>query len=518
MKKILILCVFGILLFSFDITSAQTKSYNNLYKVSLNNIGEIRNGDFIKGYYIVYFNDRESSKENSFTFAILDENLKEVKTKNFKLENKVYFVDIRYDGSKLYLIQLNMNTKKLEIEIYTTNLDKTASYSKELSKRQLANFNYLVSQENNIGDVITSVENQGIIIKIVSIKMGEMGFEYIFIDKDGKELWTKTFIDKKLAYQSSTTLSILDENHLGFFKLSKNSLATNKFNSTLCILNMKDGELIKEVDLGSDEQEIVPISMDRILGKNELVVTGDYRKGKKMTAKPQGLYLARFDLDGNLLKERFLNFETDFDEFIKLDKKGRDEDNTYSYFHKALLLNNNKVYLVGEEYKKVANGLGIAAAALGSKTAGVSNFRIEDFKIYELDESFELSNIKQIEKSKSTVELLGNYSYLPTTMLAMMMKAMGAFDYQFMQMPKDNSFANIIYTDYDRADQNAKGMVVGGIKIKNDGSISNDKVSVSSNAKAFAVFRSKENYIMIAELTKIKKVKKLDLRLVKFNY
>ena len=98
------------------------------------------------------------------------------------------------------------------------------------------------------------------------------------------------------------------------------------------------------------------------------------------------------------------------------------------------------------------------------------------------------------------------------------MKAMGVFDYQFMQMQKDNSFANIIYTDYDRADQNAKGMVVGGIKIKNDGSISNDKVSVSSDAKAFAVFRSKENYVMIVEIKKIKKARDVDFRLVKFNY
>ncbi len=97
--------------------------------------------------------------------------------------------------------------------------------------------------------------------------------------------------------------------------------------------------------------------------------------------------------------------------------------------------------------------------------------------------------------------------------IALYLKAMGAFDYDFTTGEKDNSTFEVCYSDRVRTSE-YKGQTFNAIRY-NGQKFSVDKIELKSKASTLKVFPAKAGSVMIMEY--FKKDKRLEFRLEKLG-
>src|SRR5690606_9622755 len=126
----------------------------------------------------------------------------------------------------------------------------------------------------------------------------------------------------------------------------------------------------------------------------------------------------------------------DFSAHLPTNKKGKIDELGFLFVHKTIKTPDGKVFVVGEGYKRKANAGGIALnvlAAAGGGTSGAGNTKIvvTDMVLMEFDEKYSLKNASIYEKTSNTAESSSMSDYNSQHMIAVYLKAIGAFDYEF---------------------------------------------------------------------------------------
>jgi hypothetical protein len=209
-----------------------------------------------------------------------------------------------------------------------------------------------------------------------------------------------------------------------------------------------------------------------------------------------------------------MSWEKDMSKFLKVDQKGRVSDLGYVYIHRLMQTEDGKMFAIGEGYKKVADGAGIALNVLsGGYNAGMSKLKINDMLLLELSPNFELTNAKIYEKRNNNFSLSTGTDFLTPHTLAVYAKASGAFDYTYTQMGQNNASFVSAYTDYEK-NKGYKGMTFNSISYY-DGKITTDKINLKTDATRMQVLPAKPGSILLMEY--FKKEKRLELRMEKLN-
>jgi hypothetical protein len=199
---------------------------------------------------------------------------------------------------------------------------------------------------------------------------------------------------------------------------------------------------------------------------------------------------------------------------LKIDHKGRVSELGYVYFHSLQQTEDGKIFAIGEGYKKVADGVGIAMNLLsGSYSAGMSKLKITDMLLLELSKNFELEGAKIYEKNNNNFSISTGSDFLTPHSLALVAKTYGAFDYSFTQIGKNHASFTSGYTDYERS-KDYKGLTFNSISYY-DGKISTDKINLKTSAKWLSILPAKPGSVLIIEY--FKKDKRLDMRMEKIN-
>ena len=151
--------------------------------------------------------------------------------------------------------------------------------------------------------------------------------------------------------------------------------------SWLLGLDINTGKKTFEISTEAEDYKFYPMNTSAIAGSTDVLLLGTYYEPDGKVMKDASLGLAAWTINsaGKIVSKKYNSWGNEIGKYLSLDKKGRVADVGYIYFHKILQTSDGNFFAIGEGYKKVVSGLGVAANILSGFGGGRSN--ISTFKI-----------------------------------------------------------------------------------------------------------------------------------------
>lgn len=515
MKKLLSSFV---LLLCIVAANAQSISIDNVRRMALRTTDAIKEGTDVKGYYFFYVSDKIDKKTNEYTLRILDNNLKVLKDIKFQDSKDVTILESSFNGTDLIFLFYNEHDRTFEYQVYGANGQKKPfSYSRDLSKKEKryleATYLQSADDEDQTYKGLYPIEGKGFISNMPSREDKDYTFQIDFFSTEKKKQWTyiptegaKRFIGDYLGAANGVV-------YIEVLKFG--SVFDQKPESVVVGLDLETGKQLFEKSTDS-KYRFYPASMSQT-NTGEAFIYGEYYDVNGNIAKDKSLGFAFWNLDtkGKIQSEKYVSWETDMGRFINVSSRGKIEDFGYMYVHNIIQAADGNIYAIGEGYKKVVSGLGVAAKLL-TRNSNISTIKIKvtDMILIKFDKNFNVKEVKIYEKNDNSVELQAGSEFVSAPLLGKMIKYYyGDFDYEYTQTNKDVSSFTICYSDYVRG-KDYKGSTFNSISY-NDGKITTDHINTKSEAYRSRVLPGKQGQVLVLDY--YKKEKKLEAHFEKLN-
>jgi len=517
-----IFIVTGLLFLSKNILAQGKLSIDNVRQIYIRNSGEIMDGEELKGYFTFYVSDKVDRKTNEYTVQILDNNLNKVKDIVFEDDKNVEVLESSYNGNSIMFLFFNDKEKTLEYRAYGFDGKMKSTYTKELTKRSrnLIEETYGSKSEEGSNEALFSVGDKGF-TTVFPVKEGKYySYEVNFFFTDQRKQWAYEAAEEQDDKWCSAVYLGASETTVLFEVVKQKRLLTGQPHSWLLGLDIATGKKTFEISTEAEDYKFYPMNISPIAGSSDVLLLGTYYEpdGKVMKDASLGLAAWTINSEGKITSKKYNSWENEIGKYLSLDKKGRVADVGYIYFHKVLQTSDGNFFAIGEGYKKVVSGAGVALNALsmlGGGRSNISNFKIKvtDLVTVQFNNKFDVKGAQIYDKNNNSVELPAGAGYLSPHTMALMIKAWREFDYDFTQTNKEHSRFSIGYHDYERS-KDFKGQTFNSITY-DGGKTTTDRIELTSKAKWMRVFPAKTGSIMIMEY--FKKDKRLEFRLEKMN-
>jgi hypothetical protein len=520
MKKILLLTL--ICFTAVCNIEAQNKlNISDVKKVNVRNSGEIMDGDEVRGYFVFYVSDKIDKKTNEYTVQVSDNNLNKVKDIVFQSDKNDQILEASYNNNSIMFLIHNRKEKTLEYRCFGFDGKQKSTYTKELSKRSEALLEQTYKDEEGQNEALFNVNNNGF-VTIYPVREGKhYSYEINFFFSDRNKSWSyEAAEEQEDKYNSALYLGCTDS--IVFFEVIKRKKLMSRDNQNWILgINIFTGKKDFEFSTELEDYNFYPLNMARLNGTSNILLVGTYYEAGKEPGRDNTLGLAAWTVSsqGKVLAKKYNPWDGAIGKYLPTDAKGRVEDIGFLYFHKLMQTEDGNFYAVGEGYKKVVSGLGVASKVLGAMNngggLGVSAFKVKvtNMVVAQFDQNFNIKNAKVFEKRHNTIELSTGYEFLTPHTMALIARASGAFDYDFTQTDKFHTRITVGYSDYEKT-SDYKGRTFNSITYI-DGKLSTDKINLNSKSTWMRIFPAKPGYISILEY--FKKEKTLEMRLEKIN-
>lgn len=511
----------GLMLLGLQSMAQSKLSIQNVYRVTLRNSGTIVENEQIKGYYFLYQSDKVDKKTNEYTLQIIDENLNKIKDIKFQDSKDIVLLESTFNGNSIAFLFYNDKENSLDFRLYGLDGKQSLTYNKILDKKSERYFKYQLetngSSEESENVNMFDIPGKGFISVTPLRENRKYTYDVNFYASGKRKMWTYNPIeDGKFANAqflgANDSVAVIEV-------LSKEKLTSREMESTLLGINLENGRKVFEIRTQDGKNQLYPMNISVLRnGGSQFMITGPYYEGtdRVMQDKSTGMGVWVVNNQGKIVKSKYMSWAKDLSKYLAVDQKGRIDALGYVYIHKIMQTETGRIFVVGEGYKKVADGVGIAINVLsGGYNAAMTKLQITDMLMLELSENFELQNAKLYEKNKNNFSLGGYTSadFMTPHTLALVAKSAGAFDYTYSQMGKNNASFVSAYTDYERS-KGYKGLAFHSISYY-DGKLSTDRINLKSDASRMIVLPAKPGSVILMEY--FKKDKRLDLRMEKIN-
>ena len=516
-NKLYMVLPFCLLLATTAAHSQNKLSIDKVYKVTLRNSGTITENNQIKGYYFLYMSDKVDKHTNQYTLQIVDENLNKLKDIKFTDSKDIVLLESSYNGSSLGFLFFNDKENSLEYRLFNMDGKQSFSYSKVLDKKSEAYFKaqmkMSLSEESENKNVF-DIPSKGYLSVTPLRENRNYTYEVSFYASDKRRSWTYNPVEdgKFAAAQylgSNDSIALIEV-------MSKDKLMSKDVETSIVGINLANGRKAFETRAQDGKFQLLPMNVTKMRNSSDFIVVGLYYDGgdRVLTDKSDGLGIWLMDNKGKIVKSKYVSWNKDLAKHLKVDQKGRIGDLGYLYIHRIMQTEDGKIFAIGEGYKKVADGVGIAMNILTqSYTSGVTKLKITDMLMLEMSPGFELTNAQIYAKNNNSFSLSTGSDFASPHSLALFAKAYGAFDYTYSQMGADNASFSSAYIDYEKS-KGYKGSVFNAISYY-DGKLSTDKINLKTDATNLVVLPAKPGSVLLIEY--FKKDKRLDLRMEKIN-
>ena len=500
-------------------TQAQTLTIENVQKVTLRNSDAIKEGSEVKGYYFFYVSDKIDRKTNEYTLQIADNNLKKLKDIKFQDSKDIRILESSFNGTDLIFLFYNDDARTLEYQVFGADGKRKNTYTRELSKKdkRYLEATYLATNDED-GDYrgLYPIEGKGFISNTPSREDKDYTFEIDFYSTEKRKQWSyiptegskKCVGDFLGCYKGVVFLEVL----------KYTGLLDGKPDSYLVGLDLETGKQLFENSTDNAKYKFYPTSLS-IVNENKPVLYGEYFSpdGNVVKDKSLGFAFITIDEKGKFISEKYDSWALDMARVLDVSSKGKIDELGYMFVHKIIQTADGNIYAIGEGYKKAASGLGIALKILsGGGGSGVSAMKIvvTDMITIKFDKDFNVKEAKIYEKNKNNIMLPEGYGTISTMLLGKVVKYnFGGFDYEYMQVNKDNTSFTVCYSDYVK-EKGYKGGTFNSITI-NEGKITTDKINTKSDASSSHVLPGKQGQVLLIEY--YKKAKRIDVHFEKLN-
>ena len=507
------------LLFVFQL-GAQSYTLEGISSVSSNGIKPIMNGKEVSGYVVFYKKDKKDSKNDNYGFDLVDEKLNKVSSVKVVLPTGSVFLQSVYNGEALGLMFYDPYKKNYIFKSYDKKLTLLGSrITEKPNKWEQATLNQMDGADTD--EVfyfygIRPVPGKG----FVRTGYGKSSdqFKVTMYDNNFKEKWAYETPKTAKGYEVFM-LSDINTQYVTGMTLRRNGLLSHKFDFFLTIFNADTGEKMVDVSVEKPNQNLSISATILQEGSDELMLQGEFydMDAKPMVHKSKGFYLKTFELKtGKETGEHLYSWDKDVAKLFDAKAKESIEDKYLNYPLSLFKTANGHFYMVFEQYKKVADGAGIAMRALGGETS-VAKVKVGNMWLLEMDADLNPLAIQYYEKDGSSVKLPPGTDMAGTGLAGFVIKWIGGFDYQFLQQSNDGAAFNIAYINYDREKGSKTKTIVGNIFLPKDGTLSFDKVDITAPKNTvFYLYPAQGNAVMVSQF--LKKEKTLEFKLVKLNY
>lgn len=510
--KLIYLClIIGLSTTSFS----QTASFDDILSIQLRDMGVIKNGTSISGYFMFYEIDKVDRKNRKFLLNILDENLNIVAKKNIINSKHTDLVDAAFNNQHIMLKFYDAREKTYSFKSYDLNGEKSKGAKRELKKKEYTKPIYMKGEGLlTHGNAFFAIPDQGF-VQYASVKNKKWGYIIDFLGPDSKASWKYKSNKDLKELQFANYLVANEDMLLSNITILKNGFGKNAESGVLAI-DVNTGKKIFEKRFGTKiPTEILNGYIDE--EKEEIIVFGlYYKEGAKTGAKSKskGLFAYTIGFDGKVKSKKYLSWDKDVSRHLKMNNKGKMDGGKYIHFHDIVKTADGKTLAVGEQFAKKIDGLGVAANIAFGGGFSVTKLTIEDVMIFQLDENLDLEDVKVFEKSKSDVQL--DMDLYGPQVMAHFANRLGFFDYAFTQQNEDKSLITFGYVDYERRKGEKNGWTYGAISYI-DNEFKSDKIKLDRKKKVSSrVLPAIPGYVLLAEYHR--KNKTLDLKMEKINF
>jgi hypothetical protein len=497
---------------------AQNKlSIDKVYSAYLRSSGTISAQGQIKGYYFLYQSDKIDKYTDEYTLQILDENLNKVRSIKFEDSKKLSLLESAFNGNTISFLFKNEDMKTLDMKIYDLDGKLKYTYSRELDKKTddlMKQYEMLHTDEGTNKNVF-DLGDRGY-VSVLPMREGKARtYEVDYYSSQTKKQWTYSPDDAE-KYSFAEYLGCTDSLII-LEVLKRNHLLSKDITSHLVGINFVTKKKQFDLDYINDDHKMLPAYVGTVEGTGNLLVMGPYYDKDQNMGKDFSKGLAAYEITktGKILSKTYNAWEGDFGRYLPTNNKGKIDQVGYLYIHKVLRTPDHKLFVVGEGYKRQASAAGIALTVLarGRTDFGVTKIVVTDLVIMEFDSNYKVTGATIYDKKNSTAVNGPAADENSQHWIAMYLKSVGAFDYEFTTGEADNSNFAVCYSDYQR-DSEYKGQTFNAIRY-NGSKFSTDKIQLKSKASTLRVLPAKAGSVMILEY--FKKDKRLDFRLEKLG-
>lgn len=514
----------AVLAFFLPVTGifAQSKlSIDKVYSAYLRNSGTIMAKGQIKGYFFFYLSDKIDKHTNEYTLQILDENLNKVQSMKFEDSKKLNLLESAYNGNSISFLFKNEDDKTLDMKVYDFDGKLKFSYSRQFDKKtdQLMKQYETLHTDEGMNKNVFDIGSEGYVSVLPMREGKQRTYEVDYYGSDRKMQWTYVPTDDNEKYAVAEYLGCTDSLII-LEVLKKNHTLGTDFSSHLVGINFVTKKKQFEIDGTNDQYNLVPSSVVSMDSGKLMLMAAYYDKNQNIVKDfSRGLAIYEFTSSGKVLTKTYNTWAGDFSRYLATNSKGKIDDVGYLYIHKLIRTPDNRLFVVGEGYKRQANAGGIALNTLsilaggGSTAVGNTKIVITDLVMMEFNNNYKVTNATIFGKAKNTAIWSNMADYNSQHLLAEYLKMSGSFDYAFTTGDADNSNFAVCYNDYERS-SDYHGQTFNAIRY-NGKKFSTDKIELKSKASMMHVFPAKGGSIMIMEY--FKKDKRLDFRLEKLG-
>lgn len=509
----------ALLLIGFGNLQAQSKlSVDKVYTAYMRNTGTIMENNQIKGYFFLYQSDKIDRHTNEYTLQILDQNLNKVKDIKFEDSKKLNLLEAAYNGGSLSFLFKNDDTKSLDMKIYSIDGKLLYTYGRDFDRKtdDLMKQYEATHTDEGTNQNVYNVGTDGY-ITVLPLRDGKQRtYEVDYFSSKERSQFSYVPDDEEDKYAYAEFMGSTDSLIILQVMKKHRALSTTA-TAHLVGINIFTKKKQFEIEQDDDKYQFVATNIVSVQGSGDIMMMGSYfdKDANIMKDYSKGLAIYKINSRGNSISKTYNSWTGEFAKYLPTNSKGKIDDIGFLFIHKVMMTPDGKMFAVGEGYKRQASALGIAMTVLGGgrSSFGVTKMVVTDMVMMEFDNKFKVKNAMIYDKSHNDAVTSSISDYNSQHTIALLIKAIGGFDYEFTTGEADNSTFTVCYSDYERS-KDYHGQTFNSIHY-NGNKFSTDKIELKSKAKMMRVFPAKAGSVMIMEY--FKKDKRLDFRLEKLG-
>lgn len=242
-----------LLIFLAGNSIGQTAQIPNILQLRyVKKTGEIVENDKMVGYYVFYFKEKEDRKISNYEVEIFDDNYNSVKTFEITRPKNSVLMETVYNG-KVFL--LFFYDSKTGYEYITLDKSGKELGSVSIDKKEIPSYDI----QRSMGAVQSGSENVTFFplgtegfVRQTYNKNKKVGYEIIAFDNEMNELW-KYGSPVDSKLVESVEIGQVSEDYIGATVIRKTSLMTKRYDSFFLLLSAKTGDQVAEMEMGNDE-------------------------------------------------------------------------------------------------------------------------------------------------------------------------------------------------------------------------------------------------------------------------
>ncbi|HLF64830.1 MAG TPA: DUF6770 family protein [Saprospiraceae bacterium] len=501
MLKVTIHVTYLLLLLVSD-THAQSATFQEILTVQMRDSGPLQEKGVVRGYYFIY--GAESTKKDyaSFILQITDANLNPLKKKTISVPDKLSLNRVECNGNSIGLKFVDLKEEKYTFKTYS--LVGELLYSKtspEFSNMEKAKFSSTAGGEQ--APSFHPIKGAGY-VNYMTVKSEEGKPTYninFYSDTEAVDHWSYTSESDQVEFALHLTG---DTSYIYALVAKRDALMSTDMEFFVTGFNAKTGDMVYQVPLESDAYRYLTFSAFVNDQGNVQVVGRYFDKGDNpFKDRELGFAMLTLDAQGKITQARHV---PSGDAKLKVMQEGSDETDSkeYFFFHDFIQLADGKILGIAEMFSMKVNALGIMTGGAGGTIV------MNDMCIFEFNENFDLQNVQQFDKYKSTFPIPGIPIFSPA-LYAYMVKEHGGFDYTFYQKKPDEAFAAVCYLDYERRKGEKNNTILGAIFIT-DAGYTTDKFDLPTEADFIKIMPGPFGSAVVMEYYRKEKELKVNTR------